>query len=137
MKKNSLILIGVGIVPVVIFLIVIYFWFRLPTPMKVYEFDMPKPELLYRCEKFKKENLDRYSIKDLNYTLDGYYAKEDIELGQNIYIYVVYDFKEIQLLGWVDPESRVETSKPEDLDTHPQEVALFEREVIDKIRKMK
>ena len=135
MKRNSLILIIVGSIPVIIFLIIIYFAFKLPTPMKVYEFDMPKSELQYLTKKFKEENLDKYSLKDLDYNLDGNYRKEVIKIGQNEYIYVVYDFEEIQLLGWVDPETRVETSKPEDLYTHPQEVALFEKEVIDKIQK--
>ena len=135
MKKTIILFLKIVGSFLIFYLILIYFWFKLPTPMKVYEFNMSKSELLIRCEKFKEENLDKYDIKDLNYTLDGNYAKEEIKIGHNEYIYVVHNFEEIQLLGWYNPEDRVEITGPENLDTHPEEVALFEKEVIDKIQK--
>lgn len=137
MKKYILILLGLVGALLMIYLVVIYFWFKAPTPMKVYGFDIPKSEMLYQTEKFKEMNIDRYPLKELNYQLDENYIKEVIEIGQNTYIYVVYHFEEIQLLGWYDTKSGIETTGPDNLYTHPQEVALFEKEVINKIRKVR
>lgn len=137
MKKNILIILGVLLIPVIIYIVVIYFWFKTPTPMKVYEFNVSKSEMLYQTEQFKEINLIKYSLKELNYQLDQHYIKEQIEIGRNTYIYVVYDLEEIQLLGWYDTQDGTETTDPDDLYTHPKEVALFEREVIDIIRKLK
>ena len=137
MKKNIFIILGVLSIPVIIYLVVIYFWFKTPTPMKVYEFDVPKSELQYRTRKYKEINLEKYSIKETNYDISDHYRKEEIEIEQNTYIYVVYDFEKIQLLGWYDTQDGYETTDPDNLYTHPQEVALFEKEVIDKIRKIK
>ena len=137
MKKNIFIILGVLSIPVIIYLVVIYFWFKTPTPMKVYEFDVPKSEILYQTEKFKEMNIYKYPHKELNYQLDESYIKEVIEIGQNTYIYVVYDFEKIQLLGWHDSQDGYETTDPDNLYSHPQEVALFEKEVIEKIRKIK
>ena len=136
MKKNIFIIVGVLSIPVIIYVVVIYFWFKTPTPMKVYEFDVTESEMLFKTEKFKEMNLYKYPLKELNYQLDDSYIKEVIEIGENTYIYVVYDFEEIQLLGWYDID-RYETTGPDNLYSHPQEVALFEKEVIDKIRKIK
>ena len=135
MKKTIILFLKVVGSFLIFYLILIYFWFKEPTPMKVYEFDVSKLELIKQTQKFKKDNLDKYRHKELNYHVDDHYVKEEIKIGQNVYIYVVHNFEEIQLLGWVDPESRVETTKPEDLNRHPQQVALFEKEVIDKIKK--
>ena len=135
MKKTIILFLKILGSFLIFYLILIYFWFKLPTPMKVYEFDVSKLELLNQTQKFKKDNLDKYPLKNLDYNLDGNYWKEVIKLGQNNYIYVVHNFEEIQLLGWYNPEDRVEITGPENLDTHPEEVALFEKEVIDKIQK--